>query len=173
MKFHVLGIFILAVLCIIPRFLAAQEEKISTLPVEQLVRTMQASTAFVQRDITKATDKRRLDVVTCLNEKLRIMRGLLTVSLRNAELYEEAQSFGNKDDSTRYQERVVYAHRRLSKLRQLADLCWSEKQRPRDETIIALRAPEFELDEMLEYDYGNDIDSNFGFPEVPPASPFE
>jgi len=72
----------------------------------------------------------------------------------------------------KHQERVQIIYDRVKKLYELALSCWNDPQQYlTDETVVALRVPALPDMDSFQEDTSQ-VDKNFGFPQIPPATPF-
>ncbi len=170
--------------------------------VTEQVNEMRSIQNSVGQWRSQAKKAKRLKVVNCLDEKLRRMQGLMSVSSRAETAYKKSLATGESTHAVKYSERVLYAHRRATTLVPQSLRCWCQGRQEQaagntkirlpgkekreiglvylcnqegslEQTLVKLQVPDNFEEIVAEEDSELvDANSNFGFPEIPAASPF-
>lgn len=168
----------------------------STAPetVNKSLDKMVAGQKTIRAELQKAKVVKSVSVYACMEKKAQIADRLVVVAQRLAN--KEYKSAATKNDvpaKIKYTERIYLAQTGVDNLVPSTIQCWCEDHDAMNRTeggaellrkgelcgadsaqqsVVSLKVPEGSEDYTpMDQDLA-DIDANYGFPEIPPASPF-
>lgn len=132
---------------------------------------MQVQQDKLHRDSERAKELMRLDVFSCLDQKLKLVIGMVGVASRSAKKFDLANRKKRPAEAQKHFDRIAFIADRVNKLWELAEKCWVDpKKNTANEVAIFLKVPYAQ--DISTQENSSALGENFGFPQIPPASPF-
>jgi hypothetical protein len=136
------------------------------------ISDMRETRSLMYQDLRKAKELKKVTVFDCIKRKLNEVLGHIKLAQKAEVAMEDAITENEAQLVGKYRERIGVSHKRIEELFKQSKNCWEDRGEEEPTTVITIKTPkEFERESPGERQE-EDLEDNFGFPEIPPASPF-